>query len=48
MVSGDVSCTPSVIDGTCCNGLPSARSMPIFWAIFTAGQIPISLISCTK
>ncbi len=48
MVSGDTSGEPSAMAGLCSTGLPLERLMPILSAILVTGQIPMSLISCTK
>src|SRR3569833_1670027 len=38
--SGETVLGPSVKEATCCSGLPSARRMPSFSAIFTVSQSP--------
>ncbi len=47
IVSGDISCVPSAMEGAWSILRPSARATPIFLAMSMTGQMPMSLISCT-
>ncbi len=48
IVSGETSWVPSAMEGPWPKSLPSERSMPIFFDSSMTGQVPISLIICTK